>query len=44
MDAILSRDLFVVVNCVLVASLLVVAANLTADILLAWNDPRIRYR
>ncbi|MGH9339142.1 MAG: ABC transporter permease [Acidobacteriota bacterium] len=43
-DAILSRDLFVVVNSVLVAALFTVAANLAADLALAWNDPRIRYR
>lgn len=42
-DSILSRDLYVALNCVLVASLLVIAANLLADLMLAWNDPRIRY-
>ncbi|MDA2929730.1 ABC transporter permease [Acidobacteria bacterium AH-259-O06] len=43
-DSILSRDLFVVLNCVLVSALLIVAANLLADLVLAWNDPRIRYQ
>lgn len=43
-DSILSRDLFVVLNCLLISALLIAAANLTADLLLAWNDPRIRYR
>lgn len=41
-DSILSRDLFVAVNCVLVGALLVVVANLLAEMMLAWNDPRIR--
>jgi peptide/nickel transport system permease protein len=41
-DSILSRDLFVVIGCVLTASLLMLIANLLADLLLAWNDPRIR--
>ena len=43
-DSILSRDLFVVLNCLLVAAFLIVIANLLADLVLAWNDPRIRYR
>jgi peptide/nickel transport system permease protein len=42
-DSILARDLFVVLGCVLIASLLMLVANLVADLLLAWNDPRIRY-
>jgi peptide/nickel transport system permease protein len=42
-DSILSRDLFVVLGCVLTASLLMLVANLVADLLLALNDPRIRY-
>lgn len=43
-DSILARDLFVVSNCVLVAATLTVFANFLADLALAWNDPRIRYR
>lgn len=42
-DSILSRDLFVVLNCVLASALLIAVANLLADLILAWNDPRIRY-
>ena len=40
--SILSRDLYVAVNCLLVAGALVIAANLVADVLLACNDPRVR--
>lgn len=43
-DSILSRDLFVALNCVLVSAALVIAANLAADLTLAINDHRIRYR
>lgn len=43
-DSILSRDLFVVLNCLLISAILIAAANVTADLLLGWNDPRIRYR
>ena len=42
-DSILSRDLFVVLNCVLASALLIAFADLLADLILAWNDPRIRY-
>ena len=42
-DSILSRDLFVALDCVLVSALLVILANLMSDLLLALNDPRIRY-
>ena len=40
--SILSRDLYVALNCVLVASGMVIIANLAADIVLACNDPRVR--
>lgn len=43
-DSILTRDLFVALNAVLLAALLMIASNLVADLLLALNDPRIRYR
>jgi ABC-type dipeptide/oligopeptide/nickel transport system permease component len=43
-DSILNRDMFVAVNCVMVAALAFLAANLVADILLALNDPRVRRR
>jgi peptide/nickel transport system permease protein len=42
-DSILSRDLYVALDCVLVSALVVILANLLADVLLAWNDPQIRY-
>jgi peptide/nickel transport system permease protein len=42
-DSILSRDLFVALDCVLISALMVIIANLIADLLLAWNDPQIRY-
>jgi ABC-type dipeptide/oligopeptide/nickel transport system permease component len=43
-NSIQQRDLFVSLNCVLVAAVLVVIANLCADIVLSLNDPRVRYR
>lgn len=43
-DSILTRDLFVALNAVLLAALLMIASNLVSDLLLALNDPRIRYR
>jgi peptide/nickel transport system permease protein len=42
MEAIQTRDLFVVVGVVLVSSVFLVAGNLFADILLFAADPRIR--
>jgi len=42
-DSILARDLYVALACVLVSALVVIFANLLADLLLAWNDPKIRY-
>ncbi len=42
-DSILARDLYVALVCVLVAAVAVVAANLLADLLLAVNDPRVRW-
>lgn len=43
-DSLLNRDLLVVLGAVMVSALLIVAANLVADVLLAVNDPRIRHR
>jgi peptide/nickel transport system permease protein len=43
-DSILSRDLFVALDCVLVSAVLVIVANLLADLILALNDPQIRYK
>jgi peptide/nickel transport system permease protein len=41
-EAILSRDLFVVIGGVLLSTLFLVVGNLIADLLLYWADPRIR--
>lgn len=43
-ESLLARDLYVALDCVLLASLFVIAANFSADLLLALNDPRVRYR
>jgi peptide/nickel transport system permease protein len=42
LEAILSRDLYVVVGGVLFSTLFLVGGNLLADLLLFWADPRIR--
>jgi peptide/nickel transport system permease protein len=42
LEAILARDLFVVIGGVLLSTLFLVAGNLLADVLLYWSDPRIR--
>ena len=42
LEAILGRDVFVVVGCVLVAAVFVVAGNALADVLLYLSDPRLR--
>ncbi|MCX7018302.1 MAG: ABC transporter permease [bacterium] len=42
-EAYMSKDLFVVAASVLMASVMLILGNLLADILLALNDPRIRY-
>ena len=42
LEAILARDLFVVVGAVLLSTTLLVAGNFLADALLYLNDPRIR--
>jgi peptide/nickel transport system permease protein len=42
LEAILARDLYVVVGGVLFSTLFLVAGNLMADWLLYWVDPRIR--
>jgi peptide/nickel transport system permease protein len=41
-QAVLARDVFVVLDIVLLSSVLLVAANLLADLLLFASDPRIR--
>jgi peptide/nickel transport system permease protein len=41
-EAILARDLFVVIGGVLLSMIFLVGGNLLADALLYWADPRIR--
>ncbi len=42
-EAYSSKDMFVVATSVLLAAVMLIIGNLIADILLAANDPRIRY-
>jgi len=42
LEAILARDLYVVIGGVLLSTLFLVGGNLAADLLLYWADPRIR--
>jgi peptide/nickel transport system permease protein len=42
LEAILARDLYVVIGGVLFSTVFLVAGNFTADLLLYWADPRIR--
>ncbi len=44
LEAILARDLYVVIGGVLLSTAFLVAGNFLADILLYWADPRIRVR
>lgn len=43
LDAVLSQDLYVVMGCLVISSILLIVGNLISDILLALSDPRIRY-
>ncbi|MDI3473535.1 MAG: peptide/nickel transport system permease protein [Thermotogaceae bacterium] len=43
-QALLAQDLYLVMASLLLSSLMLIIGNLIADILLAWIDPRIRYR
>jgi peptide/nickel transport system permease protein len=43
LEALLKKDIFVVMGSLLLGSVLLILGNLTADILLAYVDPRIRY-
>jgi len=43
-EALTSQDLFMVMASLLLSSLLLIIGNLIADLLLAWVDPRIRFR
>ena len=43
MEAYGSKDVYVIVGTVALSSVMLILGNLIADVLLAWNDPRIRY-
>jgi peptide/nickel transport system permease protein len=43
LDAIFSRDLYVIMGVITITTVLLIIGNLISDILLAWVDPRIRY-
>lgn len=43
-QALLAQDLYLVMASLLLSSLMLIVGNLVADILLAWVDPRIRFR
>jgi len=42
LEAILARDLYLVIGAVMLSTIFLVAGNLMADVLLYWSDPRIR--
>lgn len=42
LESILARDVYVIVGVVILSAALVIIGNLFADMLLYWNDPRIR--
>jgi len=42
LESILGRDIYVIVGIVIVSAALAIIGNLFADVLLYWNDPRIR--
>ncbi len=42
-DGVTNRDYFLLMGILLIGSILVVIANLAADVIYAWADPRIRY-
>jgi len=43
LEALVQKDLYVVMGSLLIGSITLVLGNLVADILLAFADPRIRY-
>ncbi len=43
LEAVLKKDVFVVMGSLLMGSVLLILGNLAADVLLAFVDPRIRY-
>ena len=44
MEAFFAKDSYLVVDCVVLATVLLVVGNFIADLLLAWSDPRIRLK
>jgi len=44
MEAFFAKDSYLVVDCVVMATGLLVIGNFIADLLLAWSDPRIRLK
>ena len=42
LESILARDVYVIVGVFILSAALVIIGNLFADVLLYWNDPRIR--
>ena len=44
MEAYFAKDSYLVVDCVVMATGLLVIGNFIADLLLAWSDPRIRLK
>ncbi len=42
LEAILARDLYLIVGAVMFSTVFLIAGNLLADLLLYWSDPRIR--
>jgi peptide/nickel transport system permease protein len=44
MEAFFAKDSYLVVDCVVMATGLLVVGNFIADLLLAWSDPRIRLK
>ncbi len=44
LQAVRSQDLFLVMGSMLMGGVMLISANLVADILLAWSDPRIQYK
>ena len=44
LDALRSEDMFLAGSFIMLLSALAVVGTLLSDILLAWLDPRIRYR
>lgn len=44
LQAVRAQDLFLVMGSMLMGGVMLIGANLIADILLAWSDPRIQYK